>query len=212
MGIANPMPRKPPALLGRRLGTDAVPLQQLLQLGCDPRAEVNPVRHVLDRRRERRPHLARDLAVQLGDAVREFADELDPDSVDAALIRVTRRDWDRFRRVPPELAGEMRHASGIAVAAWDEAKAASDFSLFAPHLERQLELKRRYVECFSPAESPYDILLEDYEEGMTTAEVAAVFAQLKPALQSLADEWREVDIDLAGDDALSSELSQGAPP
>jgi carboxypeptidase Taq len=124
-------------------------------------------------------------------------EELDPDSADAALIRVTRRDWERARRVPPELAGEMRHANGIAVAAWDEAKAASDFSLFAPHLERQLELKHRYIECFPPTENPYDVLLEDYEEGTTTADVEAVFGRLKPELMSMVDGLREASVDLS---------------
>ena len=123
--------------------------------------------------------------------------ELDPDSVDAALIRVTRRDWERARRIPSNLAGEMRHASGIGVAAWDEAKAASDFSLFVPHLERQLELKHRYIECFPATGNPYDVLLEDYEEGMTTAEVAAVFDTLKPQLLSIVDELRDARVDLS---------------
>ncbi len=134
---------------------------------------------------------------ELLDELAPVAEELDPDSVDAALIRVTRRDWERLRRVPAALAGEMRHASGIAVAAWDEAKAASDFSIFAPRLERQLELKRRYIDCFPPADNPYDVLLEDYEEGTTTAEVAHVFARLKPALLSLVDELRDSEVDLS---------------
>ena len=90
-----------------------------------------------------------------------------------------RRDWERARRVPTELAAEMSHAAGVAVAAWDEAKAASDFASFIPHLERQLELKRRYIECFPPTDTPYDVLLDDYEEGMTTAKVADVFARIK---------------------------------
>jgi carboxypeptidase Taq len=131
------------------------------------------------------------------DELLPLEEELDPDSVDAALIRVTRRDWERSRRVPPKLAGEMRRASGIAVAAWDEAKAASDFSLFAPHLERQLELKHRYIDCFPATDSPYDVLLEDFEEGTTTAEVAAVFDELKPQLLSLVDQLRDARVDLS---------------
>jgi carboxypeptidase Taq len=137
---------------------------------------------------------------EVGALLEELApleDELDPDSDDASLIRVTRRDWERSRRVPPELAGEMRHASGIAVAAWDEAKAASDFSIFAPHLERQLELKHRYIECFPATDNAYDVLLEDYEEGMTTAEVAAVFETLKPELVSLVERLRDAQPDLS---------------
>jgi carboxypeptidase Taq len=115
-------------------------------------------------------------------------DELGHDSADGALVRAARRDWERARRVPPELIGELSQSSGLAVAAWEEAKRASDFSLFAPHLERQFELKRRIASCFADAATPYDALLDEYEEGMTTAQVAAVFAELREALVPLAAE------------------------
>jgi carboxypeptidase Taq len=133
--------------------------------------------------------------------VGELLEELGPleeeggDSVEAALIRVTRRAWGRSRRVPTELAGEMSHANGVAVAAWDEAKAASDFASFIPHLERQLELKHRYVECFPETETAYDVLLEDYEEGMATAQVVEVFDRLKPELVRQIEHAREHQVD-----------------
>jgi carboxypeptidase Taq len=100
----------------------------------------------------------------VSDVVGELLKELgspEEDSVDASLVRVTRREWDRARRVPTELAGEMSHATGVAVAAWDEAKASSDFASFLPHLERQLDLKHRYIECFPETETAYDVLIED---------------------------------------------------
>ena len=129
---------------------------------------------------------------ELGELLEEVGSP-DDDSVEAALVRVVRRDWERARRVPTDLAAEMSHAIGIAVAAWDEAKAASDFASFVPHLERQLELKRRYIECFPPADTPYDVLIEDYEEGMTTAQVAEVFARIKPDLVQLIEQAQPVD-------------------
>jgi carboxypeptidase Taq len=114
------------------------------------------------------------------------------DETDAAVVRVTRRSWERARRVPRELAAEMTHAAGVAVAAWDRARAASDFESFVPHLEHQLELKLRYIECFPEAETPYDVLLDDYEEGTTTADVQRVFDRLKqelvPLMEQRADE------------------------
>ena len=133
---------------------------------------------------------------ELLDELRPLQDELDSDSIDAALIRVTRRDWERYRRIPPELAGEMRLVSGIAVAAWDEAKAASDFASFIPHLERQLELKHRYIECFPEADDPYDVLLQDWEEDMTTAQVETVFETLKRELVPLVEQAVEREVDL----------------
>jgi carboxypeptidase Taq len=123
----------------------------------------------------------------VSDEVGELLAGLDgiDDETDAALVRLTRREFDRARRVPGELAAEMAHASGVAVAAWDKAKPASDFASFVPHLERQLELKQRYIECFPEIEVPYDLLLDDYEEGMTTAEVQRVFDRLKEVLVPL---------------------------
>jgi carboxypeptidase Taq len=152
---------------------------------------------------------------ELGAILDELApleDDLDPDSDDAALIRVTRRDWQRFRRVPGDLAAELTHSSGIAVAAWDEAKAASDFELFRPHLERQLELKHRYIECFPATDDPFDVLIEDYEEGMTTARVAGVFEELRSGLVPLVARVRDRTIDdafLAGPFPVAAQQEAG---
>src|SRR5207247_344258 len=63
-----------------------------------------------------------------------------------------------------------------------------NFEAFRPWLDKNLELRRRYIECFEPAEEDYDVLLDDYEPGMKTAEVRAVFERLKPELAALAAE------------------------
>jgi carboxypeptidase Taq len=125
----------------------------------------------------------------VADEVGELLVALDgeADETDAALVRLTRREWERARRVPVELAAEMSHAAGVAVAAWDKAKAASDFASFGPHLERQLELKQRYIACFPQTDAPYDVLLDDYEEGLTTAEVQRVFTRLREELVPLIE-------------------------
>jgi carboxypeptidase Taq len=121
----------------------------------------------------------------------------DPDSDDAALIRVTRRDWEKARRVPGSLAAELARAGALGHQAWVEARSRSDFAAFLPFLERNVELKLRYVECFEGFEDPYDVLLDDYEEGMTSAEVDALFgalrAQLVPLIAAVAARADAVD-------------------
>jgi carboxypeptidase Taq len=109
----------------------------------------------------------------------------DPDSDDAALIRVTRRDWEKARRVPGELTAELARAGALGHQAWIEARERSDFAAFLPFLERNVELKLRYVDCFEDYEDPYDVLLDDYEEGMTSAEVDALFGELRAGLVPL---------------------------
>ena len=64
----------------------------------------------------------------------------------------------------------MARASSIAENAWVEAKRDSDFAALLPHLERNVELTRRYAECYDgfPGFShPYDPLLDEYEPEMT---------------------------------------------
>ena len=72
------------------------------------------------------------------------------DSDDACLIRVTRRDWEKSRRVPTELEVEMTRAASLGHTAWVEARRSNDFAAFLPHLRTNVELKRRYIECFEP--------------------------------------------------------------
>ena len=119
------------------------------------------------------------------DELRPYEESLPFDSDEASLIRVTRRDWEKARRVPPELAAELTKLSSEAQEVWAKARQDDDYDLFRPWLDRTLELKRRYVECFQPYEDPYDPLLDDYEPGLTTPEVRGIFATLKEALVPL---------------------------
>ncbi|HUE28685.1 MAG TPA: carboxypeptidase M32 [Solirubrobacteraceae bacterium] len=120
-----------------------------------------------------------------------------PESDDASLVRVSRRRWEKARRVPTELAADQARAASLGQEAWVKARAESDFASFAPYLERNLELARRYVDCFDDFDCPYDVLLDDYEPGMKTAEVARLFAELKselvPLIATLAELSDRVD-------------------
>jgi carboxypeptidase Taq len=173
--------------------------------GAPARADVSATL-----RRLEHEHFVSDKVGELLDELRPYEESLEFDSDDASLIRVTRRDWERNRRVPPELVGEIWRAGGLGVAAWDKARAASDFESLAPHLERQLELRHRYVECFPPADEKYDVLLEDYEPGMTAAKVAAIFDEVKQATLPLIENAPEIDDSfLSGDFPAAAQEEAG---
>ncbi len=134
---------------------------------------------------------------RLLEALRPYEDSLPYDSDEASLIRVTRRDWNKARRVPAALRGEIARTASLASEAWVEARKRSEFQLFAPHLQKNIELKHRYVECFDESEHVYDVLLDDYEPGMKTADVRRVFDDLKrplvPLIAAVAERGRPVD-------------------
>jgi carboxypeptidase Taq len=132
---------------------------------------------------------------RLLDELRSVEHSLDPDSDDAALIRLARRDYEKGSRVPTELRAEMARAAAEARTIWVKARAESDFESFRPALEHNYDLRRRYVECFDDVEEPYDILLDDFEPETTTAEVTETFSELKPELMQLISELRNDDVD-----------------
>ena len=140
------------------------------------------------------------ISPQVGDLIEQASAELDGvvgDSDAASMVRVSRRRWEKARRVPTELAAEMARASSVGHEAWVAARGASDFAAFAPYLQHNLELARAYVDCFDGFDSAYDVLLDNFDPGATTAEVSAVFADLKeeliPLIATLTEHGDRVD-------------------
>ena len=144
---------------------------------------------------------------RLLDELEPVRESLDPDSDDACLIRFGRRLYEKAVRVPPELSAEMARAAAESAPIWMEAKATSSYATFLPALERNLELRRRYVACFEPGDELYDILLDDFEPEMQTAEVRRIFDEIKPELVALTAEQRERDVD---DSFLTSEFPRAS--
>jgi carboxypeptidase Taq len=117
---------------------------------------------------------------QLLDDLKRELNGADPALDDAAMIRVASRNYDKAKRVPPSFLVEQAVVTSKAFEAWVEARSKSDFSIFQPHLENVLDLVHKYISYFPPADHPYDILLDDYEPGMKTADVQAIFEGLRP--------------------------------
>jgi len=135
---------------------------------------------------------------RLGELLEElepYAESLPADSDDACLIRVAKRDWTKARRVPVELATDLVRTAAQSYEVWVKAREEADFASFRPWLEQIVELRRRYIECFAPYDDPYDPLLDDFESGMKTDEVRAIFGVLEPELTALVAEHATDDQD-----------------
>jgi len=117
---------------------------------------------------------------RLLDDLKPWAENLDADSDEYRLIKVTAREYDKRTRIPADYVAEFARVTAVAQQTWMEAREKSDFSLFRPHLEKIVELNHRYISFFPPADHPYDVLLDNFEPGMKTAEVKAIFEALRP--------------------------------
>jgi carboxypeptidase Taq len=116
---------------------------------------------------------------RLLDDLRDWSEQQEYDSFEASLVRVTSRDWEKARRVPPDLRAEMSRSAALANPVWVEARKNNDFASFLPVLRKNLDLRKRYIECFDVKDEPYDIVLDDYERDMTTKQVRRIFDYLK---------------------------------
>ncbi len=129
------------------------------------------------------------------------ANGIDYDSDDAALLRIERRDYDKATRIPAELVAEISQTATLAHGEWAKARAENNYALFAPWLEKVIALNRRLAECLSYKDRPYDALIDQFEPGMTTADVTAMFEDLKlsivPMVKSIVERQ-----DRANDDVL----------
>jgi carboxypeptidase Taq len=122
---------------------------------------------------------------QIGDWLTEL-DGVVTDDLDRDIVRLARRDWERARRVPEQLAVDLAHASADGQESWHRARANDDFGAFEGALERNVELARAYGECVAEnGESPYDALLADYDFGLRTEDLRRVFGALAAALPPL---------------------------
>ena len=128
---------------------------------------------------------------QLIDDLRSWGEEQDYDSFEASLIRVVALDWEKSSKVPSELRAEMSRSAALANSVWVEARKQNDFASFLPVLRKNLDLRKRYIDCFDVADEPYDIVLDDYERGMKTKEVRGLFDYLKEHQAPLVKEVAE---------------------
>jgi len=108
------------------------------------------------------------------------AKDLDPDSDESRLIKVSKRDYDQAAKVPPEFTAKRAKLTTMAHGAWAEAREKNDFSIFQSQLEEIVELTKEFSEFFAPYDHVYDPLLDQFEPGMKTLETKAIFESLRP--------------------------------
>jgi carboxypeptidase Taq len=138
-----------------------------------------------------RVHHERATASELGQLLEQL-EGAQLDGIDADIVRIARRDWERARRVPEDLAAELASASAVGQDVWQAARAADDFAAFAPALERNVRLAREYGRCVAgEGESTYDALLADYDFGLRAHELRELFDALARQLPPLVSAARE---------------------
>jgi carboxypeptidase Taq len=107
------------------------------------------------------------------------------DETQKAAIREWRVDVVKAKKLPDNFVKTFAKVTSETVSIWGEARKNNDFKMFAPHLEKIVELARERAKYLGYKEHPYDALLDEYEPGMTVKTLDKLFSGLKSFLIDL---------------------------
>lgn len=125
------------------------------------------------------------------------------------IVEMLRKDLAELRCIPQEEYAAASKLMAESTAAWHEAKPRSDFSIFAPYLEKVIETKKRFAHYVKPDIDPYEYYLDTYEPGLTRRKCDEFFAALRARVVPLlrrVQAARQVDASfLTGDFPLEAQ-------
>ena len=128
---------------------------------------------------------------KLGDMIGELAASpmaADAGSDASVTIRELKRDFDKRVKLPASLVESLARAASVGQSMWVKARKENDFKGFAPQLKKIFELKQQQADALGWSECRYDALLDEYEPGAKTKEVAEVLEALRADLVPLVAE------------------------
>ena len=123
----------------------------------------------------------------------ETIDKQKLNSQEKAVIRILRRDTQNYKKIPSQLIKQLAETTNQAQVAWRNARKENDFDLFAPHLEKIVELLKQKAEAIGYQDNIYDALLDEYEEGLTVAKLDKFFDEIEPPLKNLLNYIKSSD-------------------
>ena len=118
--------------------------------------------------------------VTLLKALKEREAELD--EVSAREVRELLRSYEKTSRIPMDEYLAYAVLLNEADAVWHEAKEKSDWKRFEPYLKKIVDYNRRYAAYLDDQKQPYDVLLDEFERGLTMEVCDGFFGELKEAL------------------------------
>ncbi|MFW9768737.1 MAG: carboxypeptidase M32 [Candidatus Thorarchaeota archaeon] len=114
-------------------------------------------------------------------------------------VFIVRREYDKRTKIPEDLVAKIARQGAISLETWKKAKAANDWKMFKPELQKMVDLSRERAEIEAKVKGipiVYDSMLDDFERGLTSEQVSKVFSELRNRLVPLAEKCADSSKDL----------------
>ena len=104
------------------------------------------------------------------------------DEITFRRAEVMKESYDELHVLPLDEYVAWQELTNEAGAVWHDAKEKSDWALFAPYLEKIIASRRRFASLKAPDQKPYNVLLDQYEKGVTMESLDPFFKALRTDL------------------------------
>lgn len=110
----------------------------------------------------------------------EKLDELD-DSVQRE-VKKAKKQLDKFTKIPQDEFVEYNTLINLSQKVWEDAKEQNNWDMFKGNLEKLVAFNRKFITYYDTDMEAYDVLLDEFEEGMNMEKYDAFFDTLKKDL------------------------------
>jgi carboxypeptidase Taq len=111
--------------------------------------------------------------------------------VDKRNLYLIEKEYEKQTRVPKELVEKIAKQETISTQIWKKAKKEKKYSLFKPELDKLLELVKLRARHIDSTKHPFDVLIDEFEPGMTSERITKLFNELKAGLIPLIKKCTE---------------------
>ncbi|MFN0082855.1 MAG: carboxypeptidase M32 [Ferruginibacter sp.] len=123
----------------------------------------------------------------LGVLLQELAALNDLSTKQKRNVLLSLEDYNKSKKLPSAFVRKMSEAINISFHSWIKARKENSFSTFEKPLQDIIDLKKQEAEYLGYENHPYNALMNDYDNGLTTTIVDKLFADLGPQLSSLLE-------------------------
>lgn len=107
------------------------------------------------------------------------------------LLKHYKKEVKKSRKIPEEFVKEFSRLSSKSFHAWANAREKKDYKLFAPYVAKLIKMRKQEAAYINPKALAYNLIVDDFEEGMTMKKIDPVFAELRDGIIALLTQIKQ---------------------
>lgn len=129
---------------------------------------------------------------KLLEGLEKYEQSLPPDSDDASLIRVTRKQYLKAIKIPEDFVRRFAEHTSLTYQLWQRAREDNNFKTVKDNLKKTVEMSVELANYFSPYEHILDPLIDYTDPGLSLKAILPVFNKLRDSLPPLIEKTKKL--------------------